>query len=129
MQSCASPAWSVRKAGLRVKPTFNAAYTQTPGWNQIIRGFRSRRQFSLPLSPVSYLVTENRRRKNQRDGIGADDIVILDVDAMYYPQKYIDYEGYVHPKGNPQEASFVHPFLLVEITPMCSIISFLKSAI
>ena len=27
MQSCASPAWSVRKAGLRVKPTFNAAYT------------------------------------------------------------------------------------------------------
>ena len=36
MQSCASPAWSVRKAGLRVKPTFNAAYT-TPGWNQIIR--------------------------------------------------------------------------------------------
>ena len=87
------------------------------------------RQFSLPLSPVSYLVTENRRRKNQRDGIGADDIVVLDVDAMYYPQKYIDYEGYVHPKGNPQEASFVHPFLLVEITPMCSIISFLKSAI
>ena len=37
---------------------------------------------------------------------------------MYYPQKYIDYEGYVHPKGNPQEASFVQPFLLVEITPM-----------
>ena len=27
MQSYASPAWSVRKAGLRVKPTFNAAYT------------------------------------------------------------------------------------------------------
>ena len=27
MQSCASPAWLVRKAGLRVKPTFNAAYT------------------------------------------------------------------------------------------------------
>ena len=62
MQSCASLAWSVRKAGLRIKPTFNAAYT-TPGWNQIIRGVRSRRQFPLPLSPVSYLVTENRRRK------------------------------------------------------------------
>lgn len=58
--------------------------------------------FEAAISPVSYLVTENRRRKNQRDGIGADDIVILDVDAMYYPQKYTDYEGYVHPKENPR---------------------------
>lgn len=49
MQSCASPAWSVHKAGLRVKPTFNAAYT-TPRMKSNHPGV----SFEAAISPASF---------------------------------------------------------------------------
>lgn len=49
MQSCASPAWSVHKAGLRVKPTFNAAYT-----NPRMKSNHPGVSFEAAISPASF---------------------------------------------------------------------------
>ena len=49
MQSCASPAWLVRKAGLRVKPTFNAAYT-----NPRMKSNHPGVSFEAAISPASF---------------------------------------------------------------------------
>ena len=49
MQSCTSPAWLVRKAGLRVKPTFNAAYT-----NPRMKSNHPGVSFEAAISPASF---------------------------------------------------------------------------